>query len=41
LEELRTYLKLNTHSEMKEELEQRLQNVNIEVAEFLELSLHE
>lgn len=41
LEELRTYLRLNTHSELKEELERRLQNVNIEVAEFLELSLSE
>ena len=37
LEELRTYLRLNTHSEMKEELDQRLQDVTVEVAEFLEI----
>ena len=35
LEELRTYLKLNTHSEMRQELAQRLENVRIEVAELL------
>jgi len=35
LEELRTYLKLNTHGEMKEELEQRLADINMEVSEFL------
>ena len=29
--------KLNTHSEMTEELEQRLRNVNSEVAELLEI----
>lgn len=38
LEELRTYLKLNTHSEMKDELEQRLKTVDVEVAEFLEIA---
>ncbi len=41
LEELRTYLKLGTHSEMKAELEQRLQTLNVEVSEFLELSRRE
>jgi glycerol-3-phosphate O-acyltransferase / dihydroxyacetone phosphate acyltransferase len=35
LEELRTYLKLNTHAEMKDELAQRLETVRIEVAELL------
>lgn len=35
LEELRTYLKLNTHSEMKQELEQRLAVVCMEVDELL------
>jgi hypothetical protein len=37
LDELRTYLKLKTHTEMKQELEQRLQDVTIEVGEFLEI----
>ena len=39
LEELRTYLRLNTHSEMKEELEQRFDDVNfeVEVEEFLKI----
>jgi glycerol-3-phosphate O-acyltransferase/dihydroxyacetone phosphate acyltransferase len=37
LDELRTYLKLKTHTEMKQELEQRLQEVTIEVDEFLEI----
>lgn len=37
LEELRTYLRLNTHSEMKEELEQRFDDVNFEVEEFLKI----
>jgi hypothetical protein len=37
LDELRTYLKLKSHSEMKQELEQRLEEVTIEVAEFLEI----
>jgi hypothetical protein len=35
LEELRTYLKLNTHAEMRRELEQRLDVVRLEVAELL------
>ena len=35
LEELRTYLKLNTHAEMRRELAQRLENVRVEVAELL------
>ena len=35
LEELRTYLKLNTHSEMRQELAQRLETVRVEVAELL------
>lgn len=35
LEELRTYLKLNTHSDMRKELAQRLETVRIEVAELL------
>jgi 1-acyl-sn-glycerol-3-phosphate acyltransferase len=35
LEELRTYLKLKTHSEMRQELAQRLETVRIEVAELL------
>lgn len=35
LEELRTYLKLNTHADMRDELEQRLETVRIEVAELL------
>ncbi len=35
LEELRTYLKLNTHAEMRQELAQRLDTVRIEVAELL------
>ncbi len=35
LEELRTYLKLSTHSDMKKELAQRLENLRIEVAELL------
>ena len=38
LEELRTYLKLNNHVEMKEELEQRLENICIEVTELLAIS---
>lgn len=37
LDELRTYLKLKSHSEMKQELEQRLEEVTIEVTEFLEI----
>jgi len=37
LDELRTYLKLKTHTEMKQELEQRLEEVTIEVGEFLEI----
>ena len=35
LEELRTYLKLNTHADMRQELAQRLETVRIEVAELL------
>jgi len=35
LEELRTYLKLNTHAEMRQELAQRLDTVRVEVAELL------
>jgi glycerol-3-phosphate O-acyltransferase/dihydroxyacetone phosphate acyltransferase len=35
LEELRTYLKLNTHADMRHELAQRLETVRIEVAELL------
>jgi len=35
LEELRTYLKLNTHAEMRRELAQRLDTVRLEVAELL------
>jgi hypothetical protein len=35
LEELRTYLKLNTHAEMRRELAQRLDFVRLEVAELL------
>lgn len=35
LEELRTYLKLNTHTEMRQELAERLEIVSIEVAELL------
>lgn len=38
LEELRTYLKLNGHDEMKAELEQRLDNIQVEVSEFLALA---
>ena len=38
LEELRTYLKLNNHAEMKQELEQRLENICIEVTELLAIS---
>ncbi len=34
-EELRTYLKLNTNSEIREELEERLENVDIEVTAFI------
>lgn len=35
LEELRTYLRLNTHAEMRQELAQRLETVRVEVAELL------
>ena len=35
LEELRTYLKLNTHADMRQELAQRLETVRIEVSELL------
>jgi glycerol-3-phosphate O-acyltransferase/dihydroxyacetone phosphate acyltransferase len=35
LEELRTYLKLNTHADMRQELARRLETVRIEVAELL------
>jgi hypothetical protein len=35
LEELRTYLRLNTHAEMRRELAQRLDIVRLEVAELL------
>ena len=35
LEELRTYLKLNTHADMRQELAQRLETVRIEVGELL------
>jgi 1-acyl-sn-glycerol-3-phosphate acyltransferase len=35
LEELRTYLKLNTHADMRQELAQRLDTVRTEVAELL------
>ena len=38
LEELRTYLKLNNHAEMKDELEQRLENICLEVTELLAIS---
>jgi 1-acyl-sn-glycerol-3-phosphate acyltransferase len=39
LEELRTYLKLNGHAEMKAELEQRLETIQLEVAEFLAIAI--
>ncbi|NCF18709.1 MAG: hypothetical protein GWP63_10730 [Haliea sp.] len=35
LEELRTYLKLNTHAEMKQELEQRLQQIQLEIEDII------
>jgi glycerol-3-phosphate O-acyltransferase/dihydroxyacetone phosphate acyltransferase len=38
LDELRTYLRLRSHSEMKAELRQRLETVEMEVTEFLELA---
>jgi len=36
LEELRTYLRLRTHSDIREELEQRLENINLEIEFFLQ-----
>ena len=41
LEELRTYLKLNTHAEMRQELAQRLDIVRLEVAELLAFDLQQ
>ena len=41
LEELRTYLKLNTHAEMRRELEQRLDTVRMEVSDLLALDRQE